>query len=56
MVPKMFDGLPPVTRPRILEVGKAGSFKKLAMLLVGHAEFAEAMKQIGAVSRPPSHP
>ena len=35
MVPKMFEGLPPVTRPRILEVGVAVSFKKLATLLMG---------------------
>ena len=35
MVPKIFEGLPPVTRPRIFEVGNAVSFKKLAMLLVG---------------------
>ena len=35
IVPRMLDGLFPVTRPRMLEVGRAVSFRKLAMLFVG---------------------
>ena len=35
MLPKMFETFPPVTRPRILLVGSAVSFRKFAMLLVG---------------------
>ena len=39
MVPKMFETFPPVTRPRIFDVGRPESFKKLAMLLLGTLKF-----------------
>ncbi len=35
MVPKMLEMFPPVTRPRILEVGAPVLFRKLAILLLG---------------------
>jgi hypothetical protein len=35
IVPKMVDALPPVTRPRMLDVGRLESLRKLAMLFVG---------------------
>lgn len=35
MVPKMLEMFPPVMRPRMLDVGSAVSFRKLAMLLAG---------------------
>ena len=35
IVPKMFEILPPVTRPRMFEVGSAVSLRKLAILFVG---------------------
>ena len=35
MVPKIFDGLPPVTRPRMFDVAKPESLRKFAMLLFG---------------------
>ncbi len=35
IVPKILDGFPPVTRPRMLEVGRAVSLRKFATWLVG---------------------
>jgi hypothetical protein len=31
----MFEGFPPVTRPRMLEVGSAVSLRKFAIVVVG---------------------
>ena len=50
-VPKILDGVPPVTRLRILVVGKAVSFRKLATVIRRNAEFAEAMKEVRPVPR-----
>ena len=50
MVPKMFEMFPPVTRPRMLEVARPESFRKLAMLLTGHIEIAKAMKEVGPIA------
>jgi hypothetical protein len=39
MMPKMFEMFPPVTRPRIFEVGRPESLRKLAMLFEGTLKF-----------------
>jgi hypothetical protein len=35
IIPKILDGFPPVTRPRMFDVAKPESLRKFAMLFVG---------------------
>src|SRR5215472_14649686 len=51
MVPKMLERFPPVTRPRMFEVARPESLRKLAMLSLGTLNSPKLMKQIWAASR-----